>query len=83
MKTISKRRKRAMKNYMDKSVVCPFYSQEEPLKLHCEGYSTGNRIHLCFDCKERKVSHKKVFCNDVNGYKQCPLNPVIMKQYRG
>ena len=74
-----------MKNYMDKAVVCPFYSQEEPLKLHCEGYASGNRIHLCFDCKERMKNHKKLFCKNIvlDGYKHCPLYPVIMQQYEG
>ena len=40
-----------MKNYMDKSVVCPFYSQEEPQKLHCEGYSECTRFLTYFDSK--------------------------------
>lgn len=71
-----------MKNYSDKSVVCPFYSQEENLKLHCEGYNRGTRLHLCFDCKERMKAHKKKFCHSISGYESCPLNPVIMAQYK-
>jgi hypothetical protein len=70
-----------MRNYMDKSVVCPFYSQEEALKIHCEGYNIGTRLHLCFDCKERMKAHKARYCNDIKGYQSCPLNPVIMAQY--
>jgi hypothetical protein len=66
---------------MDKSVVCPFYSQEEALKLHCEGYCKGTRLHLFFDCKERMKHHKKKHCNDLEGYEKCPLYPVIYKQY--
>lgn len=72
-----------MKNYMDKSIVCPFYSQEETLKLHCEGYSSGTRIHLCFDCKERMKAHKKKYCHSIVGSTECPIFPVIMKQYEG
>ena len=71
-----------MKNYMDNCTVCPFYSQEEGLKLHCEGYCTGTRIHLCFDCKERMKAHKKRYCNNLGGYKMCPLYAVIEKQYK-
>lgn len=71
-----------MKNYMDASVVCPFYSQEDNLKLHCEGFNIGTRIHLCFDCKERMKYHKKKYCHNVDGYHNCPLNKVIMPQYK-
>ena len=70
-----------MKNYMDKSVVCPFYSQEEPQKLHCEGYSECTRFLTYFDSKDKKKEHKKCFCNDIAKYPNCPLYPVIMKQY--
>lgn len=71
-----------MKNYMDKCAVCPFYSQEEPMKLHCEGYSVGTRFHIIFDCKERKKAHKKKYCNNMDGYADCPLYPAIYEQYR-
>lgn len=71
-----------MKNYMCTEVVCPFYSQEQELKLHCEGYCKGTRLHICFDRKERKKAHKKLYCNSLNGYKDCPLYPVILEQYQ-
>lgn len=71
-----------MKNQTDRLVVCPFYSQEEGTKLHCEGFCTGTRILLHFDCKDRKKAHKKKYCKNINGYELCPLNPVIMKQYK-
>lgn len=70
-----------MQNYCDKYVVCPFYSQESMLKLHCEGFSVGNRIHICFDCKERMKNHKQMFCYDIYNYENCPLFAVIAKQY--
>lgn len=70
-----------MQHYMDKYVVCPFYSQEEELKLRCEGHCKGTRIHLCFDCKERKKAYKKRFCNSMEGYTQCLLQQAIMQQY--
>lgn len=70
-----------MKNYVDKYVCCPFYSQEEPLKLHCEGYCKGTRLHIVFDCMERKKSHKKKYCDGLATYKECPFYTVINKQY--
>lgn len=71
-----------MKNYVDSSTVCPFYSQEKELKIHCEGYCRGTRLHICFDSRERKKAHKKKYCNDLYGYESCPLYPVIIKQYK-
>jgi hypothetical protein len=71
-----------MKNYMDNCTVCPFYTHEKELKIHCEGCCKGSRIHLCFDCKERMKAHKKKYCNNINGYELCPLYPAIEKQYK-
>lgn len=72
-----------MKNYMDSGVVCPFYSQEEPLKLHCEGFSKCTRLQTFFENRVNKKAHKDKYCNNLRGYKQCPLYPVIEKQYKG
>lgn len=74
-----------MKHYIDKYVVCPFYSREESSvtrKIHCEGHMEGTHIHLCFDTKELKKIHKKKHCKNVVGYKKCPLYPVILKKHR-
>lgn len=70
-------------NYMDESVVCPFYLEGEisKLKIRCEGYCQGTRLHVSFDCKERMKAHTKKFCNDMDGFEFCPLFIVIMKQY--
>ena len=70
-----------MEKYADATTVCPFYLDEETLKLHCEGFTKGTQIHLCFDSKERKREHKKKYCHGLNCYEQCPLNSVIMAQY--
>lgn len=72
-----------MKNYMDKYVVCPFYSQEERLKLHCEGHCKGTRLHTCFDCGERMKAYKRKYCYNLKQYQSCPLYEVIEKQYKG
>lgn len=70
-----------MKHYVSKYVVCPFYSQEEPLKLHCEGYCKGNSIILVFNSKAILNQHKNLYCTELNGYDKCPIYPVVMKQY--
>lgn len=72
-------------SYIDQYVVCPFYSREESSiarKIHCEGYKRGTHIHLCFDSKVLKKSHKKEYCKNEGAYHKCPLYPIIAKQYR-
>ena len=68
-------------NYMDESVVCPFYAEGETVRIRCEGYCKGTHLHISFDCKERLKLHKKKYCDRLDGYKSCPIYPVIMKQY--
>ena len=68
-------------NYMDESVVCPFYLEGDTLKIRCEGYCQGTRLHVSFDCKERMKAHVRKFCNKMDGFELCPLFSVIMKQY--
>ena len=68
-------------HHLAKSVVCPFFQTANNYSIQCEGYGMGNRLRLSFDGKARMDSHTKQFCNNMNGYGQCPLYPVIMKQY--
>lgn len=68
-------------NYMDESVVCPFYIEGNFLKIRCEGYGEGTRFHISFDCVPRMKKHLKTYCNCMNGFESCPLYPVILKQY--
>lgn len=71
-----------MKYYVDNNTVCPFYCQQEPLRLHCDGFSEGNKIHLQFDCKVTLKAHKSRYCNNIASYKNCPLYRLIDKHYQ-
>ena len=71
--------------YIDKYIRCPFYSREESSvarKIHCEGYCDGTHFHICFDSKELKKLHKRTVCKNENGFKKCPLYPIIEKKYK-
>lgn len=71
-------------SYIDKYIVCPFYSREEgsvTRKIHCEGFKEGTHLHICFDTKKLKKLHKKDFCKNENGFQKCPLYPVIDNKY--
>jgi hypothetical protein len=74
------------KSYIDRYIACPYYSREESnvaRKIHCEGHTEGTHLHICFDRKELKKQHKKDYCKNENGFKKCPLYPIIEKKYRG
>lgn len=70
-------------NYMDESAACPFYVEGDFLKIRCEGYCEGTRLHISFDCKARMKAHAKKYCNDIDGCTLCPLYSIIMEQYKG
>ena len=70
-----------MKHYSSKAVVCPFYHQEQPTKIHCEGFATDNTIQVSFVNKEAKINHRKHCCLDIKAYKQCPIYEAIASQY--
>lgn len=70
-----------MQHYVDKYAQCPFYSQQDKLKLHCEGFCRNNSIHLVFNTRTDMDEHKRLYCNNIRNYAKCPLYPVISKQY--
>lgn len=70
-----------MKHYVSAEAVCPFYTQEQPLKIHCEGISQGSSIQVSFADKGKKIRHRKHFCSQHSHYEKCPLYEAIAKQY--
>lgn len=71
-----------MKKYMDKYVVCPFYSGEHGSKIYCEGFSDSNSLQTSFKTKELLIDHKKRLCRCITRYKSCPLYPIINAKYK-
>ena len=72
-----------MQGYVSKEVVCPFYKQEEGLKLRCEGFCNSCSLQISFTRKELLQLHKERHCNSFKGYPKCPLFPAINRQYNG
>lgn len=70
-----------MQGYISKEVVCPFYKQEEGVKIRCEGFSRSCSLQTSFCNKEKLLNHKGRFCNSMEGYTRCPLYPAIYRQY--
>lgn len=70
-----------MQHYISKEVVCPFYKQEDATKLFCEGYCKSCSLQTSFTRREQLQLHKERHCNSFKGYPNCPIYPVIAKQY--
>ena len=60
---------------------CPFYQSSDNKRIKCEGFNEGTNLCLTFNDKEVMVRHTKIHCRNINGFPNCPLYPVIMKQY--
>lgn len=71
-----------MRNYSDKYVACPFYSQEDGSKIRCEGFAEDNSLQTTFDTKEHLKAHKRRFCYAISRHKECPLFPIINQKYK-
>ena len=70
-----------MQNYVSKEVVCPFYKQEEAMKIRCEGYCKACSLQTSFTSRVLLQIHKERHCNSISGYSKCPLYSVINRQY--
>jgi hypothetical protein len=70
-----------MKLYVSKEVVCPFYKEEETVRIRCEGFSSKCSLQTTFADHVCLQAHKKRFCNSMERYPECPLYPPIYGQY--
>lgn len=71
----------SLKHYVSKEVVCPFYRQEDGLRLYCEGFDPCCSLQVSFSGRDVMRSHKHRHCNSFRGYPECPLYPAINGQY--
>ena len=71
-----------MKHYVSTEVVCPFYTQEQALRIHCEGITAGSSIQVSFYKEFLKKLHRRNYCCKTSNYEKCPLYEAIAKQYK-
>lgn len=69
--------------YISKYAVCPFYNKHEPNRICCEGVSAENTINLVFTDTKKLKEYTTVFCNDMNGYKNCAVCKMLERKYGG
>lgn len=67
--------------YISKYAVCPFYRKHEPNRICCEGVSAENTINLVFTDTKKLKEYTTVFCNDMNGYKNCAVRKMLESKY--
>ena len=46
----------------DEHVQCPYYKNDEPQIIRCEGVEDGTALHLAFSTKTQLKAYKKDFC---------------------
>lgn len=68
-----------MRHYQSKYVVCPFYSCEEDVKLHCEGVEPRTSIHLTFRSPAELLEYRKRYCE--TKYGECRLAKMLYDKY--
>lgn len=69
-------------HHLIKSAVCPFFLNATAFGIKCEGFGDAVTVKLCFGCKESMKAHSNRYCTRLDGYKECPLYPMIMEQYK-
>ena len=73
--------KRKVDGYTD--VLCPFYHDDEGVKIRCEGFCKNNCLQISFQNREQMLNHRYIYCMSFDGFPSCPLYSVIYKQYEG
>lgn len=46
----------------DEHVQCPFYKNDEPQIIRCEGVEDGTALHLAFANRTQHKEYKKLYC---------------------
>ena len=64
-------------NYVSPHALCPFYSQEQPRALFCEGPFPGSSLRLGFRGSAR--NHKQRYC--CADWEDCPLARMLWAGY--
>lgn len=71
-----------MRNYLSNEVTCPFYSQESPITIQCEGaVPDATSTKTTFRSHRSLALHKHRFCNQIDSNANCPIFNAINSKY--
>lgn len=68
-----------MRHKQTKAIMCPFYSCEEDVKLHCEGVIPRTSIHLTFRSPTELLDYRKRYCEAK--FNECRLAHMLYEKY--
>ena len=61
---------------MPKTLMCPFFTSEKRLALHCEG-----GCMLRFTDKEERVQYLDDYCASMDGWRRCTVARLLERRY--
>ena len=68
------------KRRADKSVLCPFYSEEDAQMILCEGVEDNTSLHLAFGSPACLKAYKHRFCCGTK-FKKCRIARMLYQKY--
>lgn len=70
-----------MVRYESKYVVCPFYHNEENLKIYCEGIDDNATTISSWRSLGDKLNYRKEYCQCLNNYNNCLLASALFRKH--
>lgn len=69
-----------MAKYRDDYLVqCPYYREEAPLNLHCEGVVDSSYLQMGFSSRKLMHAYKEQFCRGC--WKKCLVAGMLNRKY--
>lgn len=65
--------------YKDVEIKCPFFKEQNPKNISCEGLVDDSIIKLCFVSPKAKDTQTRIFCE--KSYKNCEIYRILEKKY--
>ena len=63
----------------DEHVQCPYYKNDEPQIIRCEGVEDGTALHLAFSTSTQHKEYKKCFCR--SGWGKCMVARMLNQKW--
>lgn len=61
-------------SYDDRDAKCPYYRARDGTSVTCEGYIESTYITIRCITNERRAQWTRMHCDDIRGWRNCPLN---------
>lgn len=68
-----------MSSYWETQIGCPFYRDDEPNRISCEGVGEASATVLWFRFREERNRQIRIFC--AGSYVRCEVYRMLMEKY--